>query len=228
MLVALGLAVAVLGAAAKPRADVDETAPGNAPPPTDTMAGPVTATDGTFETAPRPAEREALHVPVFATGLALLVVGVGLRNVARRKRGTPGDAAAGQPVSAGARAETAVGAMRQLHDGVRKLLDDFSGLSQEELLARLDAMASGYVLVIGEHGAAVAERLGPGAFAEMMALYALGERQLNRAWTSTADGYVDEALESLRAVGPALGEAVAMMERAVYGTRERSGPPAPG
>ena len=37
------------------------------------------------------------------------------------------------------------------------------------------------------------------AYAEVMSRFAAGERLLNRAWSASADGYLDEVVQSLAA-----------------------------
>jgi hypothetical protein len=46
-----------------------------------------------------------------------------------------------------------------------------------------------------------------GGYAELMDRFAAGERQINRAWSAAADGYLDEATRCLSNVPAMLAEA---------------------
>lgn len=56
---------------------------------------------------------------------------------------------------------------------------------EENLLEDLDGFAEGRDSITDEHGLEV--------FAKVMTQFASGERAINRAWSASADGYVDEA-----------------------------------
>lgn len=50
-------------------------------------------------------------------------------------------------------------------------------------------------------------RLGMGGYARLMDRFAAAERQINRAWSAAADGYLEEARERLELAAGLLGEA---------------------
>jgi hypothetical protein len=54
---------------------------------------------------------------------------------------------------------------------------------------------------------------GLGYYAEVMSCFAAGERQLNRAWSASADGYVDEINKNIAQAKEHFAAARALMER---------------
>jgi CBS-domain-containing membrane protein len=178
-------------------------------------------------TPPRPADRSNAHWPTFGAGIALILVGMVLTRAARRqvlreeaaqaKNDTAArrDGAAGAPGKVKLTVEGALAAVRRLHETVERLRAQLDAMPDERFLREVDEAALNDVLVVDETRALVAERLGPTAYAEMMVEFALGERYLNRSWTAVADGYRDEARESLAIAAPAFSEAVARFEAAL-------------
>jgi len=218
--VAVGLVLAALGAAGKPRA------PEGRAPVTAAAAGggvPGSALAAPAETAPAPAARRAVAWGTFGVGMAFLFAGLVLGRLAGARAARAGAggvaASAGAAPGGAATADVALEAMRRIRDGVGALRDEFAQTPAETFIARADALALVDGLAINENRHAIAARLGAKAFAEMICEYAVGERYFARAWSAVADGYADEARQSLDTAAPAFAAAVRLYEEALKASR---------
>ena len=59
----------------------------------------------------------------------------------------------------------------------------------------------------------IAHRYGLAAYAEVMTAFAAGERYLNRVWSASADGYIDEVHEYLAKAKDQFAETLALLRR---------------
>ena len=80
---------------------------------------------------------------------------------------------------------------------VGRLDRDKASLDVYDLPARIDAEARDALNAFADARASIVPRFGVGAYAEVMNHFAAGERYLNRVWSASIDGYVDEAHEYL-------------------------------
>lgn len=92
-------------------------------------------------------------------------------------------------------------------DPARKLAQDIGTLTDAQILRRVDEILDGYLLPFVVVRQRVLDRLGMKQGSEILVTVAFGERMLNRVWSATADGHLEEA----RACYP---EALAALEEA--------------
>lgn len=128
--------------------------------------------------------------PVFAIGFATTVTGLVLwwkDEFARRAASDTDDRDTSNPLIL----------LRNLIPQLQSIADDFSGLNQSELTARIEHVQEHTILPFSEGRQKVISRMGMAAGADLLVTAAYGERMLNRAWSATADGHLDEARDSL-------------------------------
>ena len=80
----------------------------------------------------------------------------------------------------------------------QSLASPIDSLTCENVLEIIDRQLSPIMSEFADNARCIAERLGTGAFSQIMSEFASGERYLNRAWSAAADGYVDEVTRSVR------------------------------
>jgi hypothetical protein len=103
-------------------------------------------------------------------------------------------------------------ALAQTRAVAEQLLRDLPSMPSDR--ARLDAIVERLGEAQKTHLAAFVDarprliaKIGMGGYAELMDRFAAGERQINRAWSAAADGYLDEATRCLSNVPAMLAEA---------------------
>jgi hypothetical protein len=80
-----------------------------------------------------------------------------------------------------------------LADGVAQLLDERDSINVYDLPREIDARFNAALERFVEARESIAIAYGLPAYAGVMSHFAAGERYLNRVWSCSADGYVDEA-----------------------------------
>ena len=88
--------------------------------------------------------------------------------------------------------ETLRSSLASLTERVKSLRADESDEAQLGIHGRIDAELMGDIGTFVEARESMIVRLGMNRYAEIMSAFANGERLLNRAWSASADGYVDE------------------------------------
>lgn len=143
----------------------------------------------------------------FAAALAVGVAGVVLARAARRRE---------------ARDVARIEAdFRTLDERLRRILEDVTALDAEkasvdvyDLAERIERRLPGEILAFVDARASIGHALGARAYAEVMSHFAAGERHLNRVWSTSVDGYVDEAHAALARSRAEFAEALARLEAA--------------
>ncbi|MFN3200680.1 MAG: hypothetical protein ACE366_19940 [Bradymonadia bacterium] len=92
----------------------------------------------------------------------------------------------------------------------RKLAEDISELTPEQVCVRVDELLSGYLLPLAEVRQGVIDQLGMAKGAEVLVTVAYGERMLNRTWSAAGDGHLPEALSVFPDAVEALEEAASL------------------
>ena len=126
----------------------------------------------------------------YAPGLIASVVGVGLLQFNRRKAATASDHVAANLDTLGtsmARVNENMAAFDARKDGMD--IDAFHHHIDATFRADLSDFADARKSLIHAHGVKV--------YAEVMNEFAAGERYLNRVWSASVDGYIDEVKEYL-------------------------------
>jgi hypothetical protein len=126
--------------------------------------------------------------PLFAGGAAALVAGAVAARVMRRPAAAAGAQGNVSYTEALERMEGEVTALRDIGSGegwLRSVLDRLGAVQREDVPAVIAARRE------------LTERLGLAGYAQFMDVFAAGERAVNRAWSSAADGHEAEAKQSL-------------------------------
>ena len=150
-------------------------------------------------------ERESVTWALYGAGLTISVLGIGLQKIVRYAQGHDEEVLL-------ANMTVLINALEQLHTKLHALVRKRRELDVYEVSARIDR---DLLPDINEFVAAretVIHKYGLAAFARMMDPFASAERALNRAWSASADGYVDEVFLSLE-------RAERLIERALVAVR---------
>jgi hypothetical protein len=146
-----------------------------------------------------------IHVPLTLLSLAVMGVGVVLqRRIARLTA---------QAQVGGGQLTIARNALRSVHDQADRLGAEAEQLDLDQLHQRLDAIQAGAVADLIDNRETITSAYGLAAYAAVMGPFAQGERCLNRAWSASTDGYLDEAVDYLRRAQPFLAEACTELDK---------------
>lgn len=131
-------------------------------------------------------QREGVPVPMFIAALAVGVIGVVMVRVATRQESTHADTIRSNLGAIEKSLESIVESIRRLDDGKTEIdVYDLRHRIDEEFPDDLDAFVQARQSIVHSYGLQ--------AYADVMNPFAAGERYLNRVWSTSADGYIDEA-----------------------------------
>ncbi len=122
----------------------------------------------------------------FAVAFAIAATGVVILRVVTRQR-----VSAKEKVTAEVR--TTEETLALLVDGVGELIDRKDSIDVYDLPAEIDRRFVGPLTRFVEARESIALAYGLPAYASVMSHFAAGERYLNRVWSCSVDGYIDEA-----------------------------------
>jgi hypothetical protein len=174
------------------------------------IGGTIGATIGVARTLPNEEgwqTRVQVHWGLTIVSFTALISGLVLRFVSIR-----------QDRAQTERHESSLAELRALLEGLIAGLDeirselerapgiDFIAANHDVYQQRLTALLTGPVATIIQNRHALANVHGMWAYSTVMAPFAQAERYLNRAWSTSTDGYYDDMRESLRHAAAALAE----------------------
>ena len=121
----------------------------------------------------------------FAAALAVGAVGVGLvRFGAHREKRVEGKLASDiQSIEA---------RLKRIEENITRLNAQKSSINTYDVRHRIDELFPEDLTVFVEARESIAHSHGLAAYADVMSSFAAGERYLNRVWSASSDGYVDE------------------------------------
>jgi len=90
------------------------------------------------------------------------------------------------------RIETVEGSLEKIAAGIEKLNAEKQSINTYDMRHRIDEMFIEDLEKFVDARQSIAHRYGLAAYGEIMSSFAAGERYLNRVWSASADGYVDE------------------------------------
>ncbi len=122
----------------------------------------------------------------FAMSFAVALIGVVILRVATRKRVT-----AVEKVTA--EVQTAEQCLSRLCQGTARLEGEKNDLDVYDLPKIIDERFNEDLETFVEARESIAVAYGLPAYADVMSHFAAGERYLNRVWSCSVDGYIDEA-----------------------------------
>lgn len=149
---------------------------------------------------------EAVPVAPFLAALAVGAVGVALVRVTLLREARHADRLA-------ADLSTLESALSAITDNARKLDRDKETVDVYDLRHRIDALFPDDLVRFVEARQTLAHRYGLQAYADVMNPFSAGERYLNRVWSTSTDGYLDEAHEYIGRSHEQFEEALAQLRR---------------
>jgi hypothetical protein len=91
-----------------------------------------------------------------------------------------------------ARIETVDSSLERIAANIDKLNADKHSINTYDMRHRIDELFVDDIDSFVEARESIAHRYGLAAYGEVMSMFAAGERYLNRVWSASADGYIDE------------------------------------
>lgn len=126
------------------------------------------------------------YVPSLALGVAGVVV---IRTDIARHSKTEHHVAA--------RIEAVEGSLERIAGNIDKLNADKHSIDTYDVRHKIDDLFTDDLETFVEARQSIVHRYGLTAYGEAMTTFAAGERYLNRVWSASADGYIDEVKEYL-------------------------------
>jgi len=96
-----------------------------------------------------------------------------------------------------ARIETVESSLERISTNISKLNAEKHSINTYDVRQRIDELFSDDLGLFVGARESIAHRYGLAAYGEVMSSFAAGERYLNRVWSASADGYIDEVNEYL-------------------------------
>ena len=82
--------------------------------------------------------------------------------------------------------------LARIADNISKLNSDKHSINTYDMRYRIDELFLEDLAMFVDARESIAHRYGLSAYADVMSCFAAGERYLNRVWSASADGYIDE------------------------------------
>ena len=136
------------------------------------------------------ANKDVVYWDYFGAGLMVGVMGVVLVRLAHRShlRGAEHLATSMQIVDA---------SLQRIVENITRLNADKQSIDTYDMRHRIDELFPKDLSDFVDARQSIAHVHGLAAYAEVMSDFAAGERYLNRVWSASADGYIDEVNEYL-------------------------------
>jgi hypothetical protein len=90
------------------------------------------------------------------------------------------------------RVETVEGSLEKIAANIKSLNAEKHSINAYDIRHRIDELFIDDLEMFVDARESIAHRYGLAAYGEVMSSFAAGERYLNRVWSASADGYVDE------------------------------------
>ena len=90
------------------------------------------------------------------------------------------------------RIETVEGSLERIANNIKKLNADKHSIHTYDMRHRVDELFLDDLEMFVGARESIGHRYGLAAYGEVMSSFAAGERYLNRVWSASADGYIDE------------------------------------
>ncbi len=152
--------------------------------------------------------REASQVswgPYFATA----VIGIAGVLILRRTESGPG----GSHEAAEANVRSLQGSMDTLVKNLQSLHDHRESTFVYDIHGQIDDTLAPELAAFADARESMIPRFGLAGYAEVMDRFARAERLINRAWSASADGYIDEVWKSLGHAQDEMREAQSHLQR---------------
>ena len=146
--------------------------------------------------------RWAWYIPALAVGGA----GVGLIRLTYARQTTTEHHVA-------ANIETVESSLAKIAANIKQLNDEKYSIETHEMRHRIDVLFVDDLEEFVDARESIAHRYGLAAYGEVMTRFAAGERYLNRVWSASADGYIDEVNEYLEKARDQFTESLDLIRR---------------
>ena len=121
----------------------------------------------------------------FGASIAVGIVGVGIVRFGRRQV-THGEG----KLASNMQEITSI--LQRIVDGMTRLNTEKNSIDTYDMRHRIDETIAAEILAFADTRETIATLFGLGVYADIMSHFAAGERYLNRVWSASADGYIDE------------------------------------
>ena len=88
--------------------------------------------------------------------------------------------------------ETVEGSLEKIVTNIKQLNSDKDSINTYDMRHRIDELFIDDLEMFVDARDSIGHRYGLAAYGEVMSSFAAGERYLNRVWSASADGYIDE------------------------------------
>jgi hypothetical protein len=112
-----------------------------------------------------------------------------------------------------ARIETVDSSLERITANITKLDADKHSINTYDMRHRIDELFVEDIDRFVEARESIAHRYGLAVYGEVMSTFAAGERYLNRVWSASADGYIDEVNEYLQKARDQFNESLNQIRR---------------
>ena len=130
-------------------------------------------------------DKERVRWDCFAAVLAVGAAGVAfVQTGQRRKSKTEGEFVTGM--------ESVQASLNRIVQNITRLNSEKQTIDTYDMRHRIDELFAEDLLTFVDARESIAQAHGLNAYADVMSNFAAGERYLNRVWSASADGYIDE------------------------------------
>ena len=91
-----------------------------------------------------------------------------------------------------ARIETVEGSLERIATNIKQLNSDKDSINTYDMRHKIDELFVDDLEKLVDARESIGHRYGLAAYGDVMSSFAAGERYLNRVWSASADGYIDE------------------------------------
>jgi len=109
--------------------------------------------------------------------------------------------------------ETIEGSLTRIAANIDKLNADKHSIDTYDVRHKIDELFIDDLELFVDARQSIVHRYGLAAYGEIMGSFAAGERYLNRVWSASADGYIDEVNEYLQKAKDQFAESVTIIRR---------------
>lgn len=109
--------------------------------------------------------------------------------------------------------ETIEGSLTRIAANIDKLNADKHSIDTYDVRHKIDELFMDDLEQFVDARQSIVHRYGLTAYGEIMGSFAAGERYLNRVWSASADGYIDEVNEYLQKAKDQFAESLAIIRR---------------
>ncbi len=151
-------------------------------------------------------DKEVVYWNYFVIGLLVGIAGVVLVHVALRRHAHRGGRLT-------ANIQNIDTSLNRIVENLTQLDAEKHSIDTYDMRHRIDDLFVDDLETFVEARQSIAHRYGLAAYGEIMTTFAAGERYLNRVWSASADGYIDEVNEYLERAKEQFTESLNVIRR---------------